>query len=180
MTLSVTNAAYPATSPRGSLPLKANHPTSAQLCPLETCVKLSVSAWVLPLGPKRIPSMWQPLRSLETLTTPQVPPTPSLPFFFGLLECPDFLPVHHAIGHPCIASCFHTSQWLFLSPPSSEPVPSSSLYLSLLLPLCPCPIQQAGWYPPPLPGPPQIPHSGSVALWTCRFSRRPGSWLHGK
>ena len=79
MTLSVTNAAYPATSPRGSLPLKANHPTSAQLCPLETCVKLSVSAWVLPLGPKRIPSMWQPLRSLETLTTPQVLPPQVFP-----------------------------------------------------------------------------------------------------
>ena len=101
---------------------------------------------------------------------------PSLVFWNVLTFCHCTMPL--VIPELPVAS---TQVNASLSPlPSSEPVPCPSLYLSLLLPIYPCPIQQAGWYPPPLPGPPQIPHSGSVALWTCRFSRRHGSWLHGK
>lgn len=69
--------------PGGLLPLKVSHPAFAQLCPLESCVKLSVSVWVLRIGPKRIPSVWQPLRSLETVTTLPVPPKSFLPWFSG-------------------------------------------------------------------------------------------------
>lgn len=93
------------------------------------------------------------------------------------------LPVLIFLNISILAPCCPESHLQFLPNRISllpQPIRCSLYALALLfvcLSVCP---RKRGQYPPPLPGLPQILHSESVALWTCTFSRRLGSWLRGK
>lgn len=120
---------------------------------------LGTPVWPETTCPRRICPKWQPARFWGTVAN-----SPTT-FFLGSLNC-----LGPALGCSlCLASLGPWLQHKGAIFGGSSLTPFSFSHIS------PPPIQHR-WHPPLLPDPPQTPHSESATLWTCRFSRRPGSW----